>query len=173
MSKKLYNVVTNKKIIDLIKSNSKYFKVNLGFSSTDEDRSGERVLSTKDEFAFSYNAFYKTFIYAQGNIGNIRFYTDHYIMEDVLAVYLDLEEFIFNFDQEFYKEKGIDALLGKMVKEVDDKMEQMKKDKKEQEEDLKNRDVKKGDADKVFTNPGNVRYEDIKAYLDKKNNSRI
>lgn len=168
---KTYNVVTNQKIINLIKSSSKYFKVNLGFSSTDEDRSGERVLSTKDEFAFSYNAFYKTFIYAQGNIGNIRFYTDHYIKEDVLAVYLDLEEFVFNFDNDFYKEKGIDSLLGKIMKEVDDRMEQIKKDKKEQEDkkDL----VKKGDPDKVFTNPGNVRYEDLKAYLDKKNNSRI
>jgi hypothetical protein len=171
MDKKLYNVVTNQKIIGIIKSSSKYFKVNLGFSSTDEDRSGERTLSTKDEFAFSYNSFYKTFIYAQGNIGNIRFYTDHYIKEDKLAVYLELEEFIFDFDEEFHKQKGIDSLLGKMMKEVDEKMEKIKKDKKEEED--KKLNIKKGDADKIFKNPGNVRYEDLAAYLEKRNNSRI
>ena len=56
-------------------------------------------LSNKDDFAFYYNNMYKTTIYAQGSIGNIKFYTDHFIKDDKVAFYYDKEEFIFDFDE--------------------------------------------------------------------------
>ena len=108
-----FNIVTSFNIISEIKVGSKYFRVNLGLASTVESqKSGDRVLNDKDQFAYSYNNQYKTTIYAQGNIGNIRFYTDHYIKDDVLAVYYNLEEFVIPFDRNLVREKGIDAMIG-------------------------------------------------------------
>ena len=103
---KEYNVVTNQNIINDIKT-SKYFKINLGMSITTEGKEG-RILSDKDHFAASYNYQYKTSIYAKGNIGGIKFYLDHFIKDDVLAIYYNLEEFVFEYDRKFAIEKGID-----------------------------------------------------------------
>lgn len=166
------NIVTNREIIDYIKRNSKYFKVNLGFSATVEDKSGERILSHKDEFAYSYNVYYKTIIYAQGNIGKIRFYTDHQILEKKIAVYLELEEFLYEFDVKEIEELGnIDNYLGKIIGEVEEKVKKIKEEK--DIKDIKEEDYKKGDADKIFKNPGAVSYEDLKEYLRRKNSNRI
>ena len=74
-----YNIVTNYKVNQIFKSKSRYFRVSLGLSSTQESNSGDRVFSQKDDFAFFYNSQYQTTIFGQGNIGNIKFYTDHYI----------------------------------------------------------------------------------------------
>lgn len=166
------NIVTNREIIGYIKSNSKYFKVNLGFSATKEDKTGERVLSHKDEFAYSYNVYYKTIIYAQGNIGKIRFYTDHQILERKIAIYLELEEFVYDFDiKEIEQLGGIDNYLGKIIGEVEEKVKEIKTNKEVKEDQEKN--YKKGDADKLFKNPGAVNYEDLKEYLRRKNSNSI
>ena len=93
-----YNIVTNYKINQIFKSGSKYFKLNLGLSSTSPNSAGDRVFNDKDDFAFFYNTTYQTTIQAQGSIGNIKFYTDHYIKLDQIAFYYDKEEFIFEFD---------------------------------------------------------------------------
>ena len=58
-------------------------------------------------------------INGQGKIGNIKFYTDHYINEDKLAFYHDKEEFIFDFDHQMVKEKGVDFYLGHLIKKID------------------------------------------------------
>lgn len=163
---KTYNVVTNPKIISVIKQ-SKYFRVNLGMSVTME-KNGERVISDKDQFSISYNFQYKTTIYAQGNVGNIKFYIDYFIREDKIAIYYELEEFLFDYDEEFISNKGIDSYLGYMLKEVDKMYHDLISKNKEEKEE-KNQVI--ADHTKLVSNPGNVTYEDIKRYMQEKRKS--
>ena len=88
-----YNMVTNSFVIQEIKK-CRYFKVNLGLAST-IDRNGNREFNTNDKFAYYYNSQYKTTIYAQGNVGDIKFYTDVFIQEPLLAVYVGPEHELF------------------------------------------------------------------------------
>ena len=165
-----YSIVTNFRINQSFKSKSKYFKVSLGQVSTTDSNSGDRVYSQKDTFAYFYNTTYKTTIYGQGSIGNIKFYTDHYITEDHIAMYYDKEEFIFDYDEKMVKEKGVDFYLGNLIKTIETEY----KHRLEKEEEVKE-EIKKqvGDPDKVLNNPGAVTYADLKAYLDKKNSERL
>lgn len=104
------HIVSNYNNIQKFKR-SKFFKQNLGLVATVE-RNGKRVYNDSDRFSNFFNMQYKTTIYGQGNIGDIKFYTDHYIKDNSMAVYFgdNFEEFIFNFDDEIVKEKGIDHL---------------------------------------------------------------
>ncbi len=161
-----YNIVTNLRVISELKK-SRYFKVNLGIANTTE-KNGQKVLNNKDTFAYFYNTTYKTTIFAQGNIGDIRFYIDHYIKDDVIAFYYNEEEFILDFDHKMVKEKGVDFLLGHIIKKIETEYEDRIK-----ESELKKSDpVKEGDGDKIFTNPGSMTYADLKAYMDKQNSMR-
>jgi hypothetical protein len=134
------------------------------------EKNGSRKYNTKDTFSSFYNSSYNTVIYAQGNVGNIRFYTDHYIMEPVMAVYVgeNFEEFIFEFDEAMAKEKGMDFYLGHILKESDLRYEEKRKN----DELKKAEEKKKGNAEAVIQNPGAVSYEDIQAYLEKKRQER-
>lgn len=162
------NIVTNFQIINKIKT-SRYFRTNLGLVATVE-KNGSRKYNDRDSFSMFYNSIYNTIIYAQGNIGNIKLYTDHFIREELLAVYFgeNFEEFIFEWDEKIFKEKGMDFYLGHILKETEMKYE----------EKLKNDELKKieekpeGNADLVFQNPGAVSYADIQAYLEKKRQER-
>ena len=162
-----YNIVTNFKIINEFKKRSRYFKINLGIVNT-VDKNGNRVLNDKDNFANFYNSSYKATIFGQGNIGDIKFYLDHYIKEDVMAVYYNEEEFLFDFDKKMIDEKGVDLFIGHIIKKIET----------DYSERLKEAEVKKaepkpaGDAGKLTNNPGQVTYADIKAYLDKQNSMR-
>jgi hypothetical protein len=162
-----YNIVTNFKIINEFKKRSRYFKINLGIVNT-VDKNGNRILNDKDNFANFYNTSYKTTIFGQGNIGDIKFYLDHYIKEDVMAVYYNEEEFIFDFDKKMIEEKGVDFFIGHIIKTIEtDYSERLK------EAEIKKAEPKPvGDADKLNNNPGQVTYADIKAYLDKQNSMR-
>lgn len=160
----IIHVVSNYQLVNEFKK-SKYFKNNLGFVSTVE-KNGRRTPNEKDKFSYSYMNLYKSSIYAQGNVGNIKFYTDHYINEPVFGVYYGekLEEFIFNFDFDFVKEKGIDAYLGKTLKDLEERYEE-----RVEEKELKKKQEKpKGNPEMVFKNPGGVTYEDLKEYLKQK-----
>ena len=166
-----YNIVTNFKINQIFKQKSKYYKVGLGFASTSVDTvSGERLLSPKDDFAFFYNRTYNTLINGQGKIGNIKFYTDHYINEDKLAFYHDKEEFIFDFDHQMVKEKGVDFYLGHLIKKID-----IEKEQREEEEKMKKENSEKyvADPNKIIMNPGQATYADMVAYLEKKKSERL
>lgn len=162
------HIVSNFKLINEFKK-SRYFRNNLGLVSTVE-KSGKRVANKDDKFSFYYNDVYKTTIYGQGNVGNIKFYTDHYIKEDVFGMYYgeNFEEFVFNFDFKYINEKNIDSYIGKILKEVEERYE----------EKIKNDELKKieekpqGHADTIIKNPGAVRYEDLKEYLKKKKKER-
>jgi len=159
------NVVTNDKIISLIKSKSKYFKVNLGLTyyNTKELNSAGRPikLNTDDSFAFSYNHVYKTIIHAKGNMGNIRFYTDPYIKGDKIALYYNLEDFIFDFDHEYVKNNSIDSYLGFLIKKIETEYEDRIQKAKEEKEIA---ETVVGDPDKIRNNPGMVTWADLVAY---------
>lgn len=164
----MLHVVSSFQVVNEFKK-SRYFRQNLGLVAT-IDRNGRRVLNDKDRFSHHYNSMYKTTIYGQGNVGDIKFYTDHYIKDETFAVYYgdNFEEFIFKFDFNLTKEKGIDFYLGHIIKQAEEKYE----------EKVKNDELKKiepkpvGDSEMVFKNPGAVTYADLKAYLEKKQKER-
>ena len=156
------NIVTNFQILQEIKK-SKYFQVNLGFIPTVE-KNGQRVFNDQDKFSQIYNGNYKTTIYAQGRIGNIRFYTDHYILDPVMGVYYGdtFEEFVVDFDSKLLREKTIDGYLGYIIKGVEEQYDELVKN-----NELKKVEPKKeGNADKLISNPGSVTWVDIKAFLE-------
>lgn len=164
-----YNVVTNYKINQLIKNSSKYYKLNLGFSSTIDTNTENREYNKSDEFAYYYNTLYKANILGQGSIGNIMFYTDHYIFEDKIAFYYKKEEFVFDFDHKIFKEKGVDFFLGHILKRIETEYsDRLNKDQEDQ-----NIKKKVGDADKVLKNPGAATYEDLMAYMEKQRIERL
>jgi hypothetical protein len=165
----MLNIVCGDSLVNYFKM-SNYFRQNLGLVAT-VDKNGRRVFNDKDKFSYYYNNLYKTTIYAKGNIGNIKIYTDFYIKDDVIAIYYNdnFEEFIFNLDKKLVREKGMDFYLGHLIKQVEEEY-QLRKEKQE----LKKTEEKPlGDPTKVFTNPGQVSYEDLKAYLEEKRKNRI
>jgi len=162
------NVITSYQVAQVFKT-SRYFRQNLGLVIT-VDKSGRRDMNRKDEFAFFYQNQYRTTIYAQGNIGDVRFYVDHLIKDNTFAIYTGetFEEFLYTFDTKLIKEKGIDHYIGFLLKDVDLKYEEKVKT----EELRKLEPVPEGDPEKLFTNPGSVTYADVKAYLEKKQKER-
>ena len=142
--------------------------MSLGLVATVE-KNGTRVYNQNDKFSHFYNQLYKTTIYGQGNVGDIRFYVDHYINTDDFVIYTDdFQEFIFRLDKLVIREKGVDFYLGSLLKEIEERYEERIK-----ENELKKAQPKtEGNPNLIFQNPGNVKYEDLKAYLEEKNKSR-
>ncbi len=164
----MYNVVCGLNTISDIKK-CRYFKVKLGLASTKIERSGERVPNDDDQFSFHYNEKYRTPIYMQGSIGDINFYTDHYISDNTIYIFHVKEEFIFKFDRNMVKEKGIEFYLGHLIKNIEtENQERILKSK--QDEIKTKRDADPGLLTKL---PGSVRYDDIKAYIEKRNSERF
>lgn len=166
----IYNVVTNNFIMEEVKK-CRYFKRNLGVVATVE--SGvSRNINDKDKFAYQYQLTYKTFIYAQGNVGNIKFYIDHYIKDPLMAVYSgdNFEEFIYDVDFKLIKEKGIDFFLGHILKETDLAYEERAKQNLLKKEEVKKQE---GDPNKILTAPGAVTWADVKAYIEMQNQQRF
>lgn len=148
---------------------SRYFRQNLGLVAT-IDKNGRRGLNTSDKFSYFYQNQYRTTIYAQGNVGDMKFYVDHMIKDNAFAIYIgdSFEEFLFTFDHNYVKEKGIDNYIGFLLKDVDLKYEEKVKN----DELKKIEPVEAADPDKITKNPGNVTYADIKAYLERKQKER-
>lgn len=168
-----FHVVTGKSTIPFFKS-CRYFKTNLGIVSTiDKDGSGTRVLNDKDKFAFYFNSLYKTTIYGSGNVGDVKFYYDLYINDGTVAVYIGegdiYDEFIYKFERSVFDEKGVENYIGYLLKESE--IEYASR----QEEARIKREAPKptGVSSKLTSNPGNVRYEDIQAYLEEQRNKRF
>lgn len=171
-----YNIVTNYRLNQSIRQGSKFYQVKLGLATTKVDVAGDRQPNRDDQFSFVYSQYYKSQIHGQGFIGNIRFYTDHQIKDDVLIFYYDREEFIFEWDAKKIREKGVDAFLGGCIKKIEteykERIDKAKEDKIRADEEAKNQ-VKKGNPEKIFSNPGAVSYEDLKAYLAEQNANRM
>lgn len=148
---------------------SNYFRVNLGLSST-MDKNGKRLINDKDKFASFYFSTYRATLYAQGNVGDIKFYTDHFVKDDTIAAYYNsnFEEFLFQWDENKVMEKGVDSFIGFILKNVEEQYEERVK----KEELRKLEPVNPGNPDMIFQNPGNVSYADLKAYLEKKQKER-
>jgi len=172
-----YNIVSNLRLNQLIKQGSKYYTVQLGLATTKIDQAGDRQPNRDDQFAFVYSQYYKTNVHGQGFIGNIRFYTDHQIKDDVLIFYYEREEFIFEWDPIKIREKGIDSFLGGCIKNIEteykERIEKAKEESRKAEEEAKKPQKKEGDPNRIFENPGAVSYDDLKAYLDKQNANRL
>lgn len=158
-----YQIVTNNYVMSFIKKSS-YFQTNLGVSITSE-KNGERILNENDKFAGSYNYQYKTSIFAQGTIGDIFFYVDYGIIDNTIAAYHQLEEFIFEFDEKMVQEKSVAAYLGFLLKSIDTEYaKRMNTEVEKTDEEIE----MAGFAEKLLNNPGAVTYDDIKAYLQQK-----
>jgi hypothetical protein len=67
-------------------------------------------------------------------------------------------------------EKGVDIYLGHLIREIEFENEQKIKQEEEKKEEAKGQI---GDPSKVFANPGNVKYSDLKAYLEKARGERL
>ena len=163
----MYNVVTKPALIQELRK-SKYYKQSLGLIPTIE-KNGERIFNDKDEFNYFYSTRYNTTIFRQGTIGDITFYIDYYIHEELMAFYLNTEEFIFNYDRNLVRQKGVDFFLGSILKKIETEESEKAKEAKDKKIEIK----KEANPEKVFVNPGAVTYEDLKAYMQKKNNSRL
>ncbi len=163
------NIVCGNQLINIFKT-SRYFTQNLGLVATIESN-GSREYNKKDKFSYFYNTLYRTTIYGQGNIGNIKIYIDYYIKDNDIAIYYgdSFEEFIFKYDDLSYKKKGMDFYLGNLIKLVEEEYEIRTK-----KEELKKLEEKpKGNPTKLTSNPGQVSYEDVKAYLEEKRKNRV
>ncbi len=164
----MFNFVASHKTIQKIKKGSKYFKPNLGMSFTVDDKKG-RVLRFNDSDTFSKFFYEKTsrMPYAQGEIGTINFFVDHYITDHLVLCYYNNEEIAFEFIDQTAEQKGIDAYLGSMIKKVESIYTEEVVEKKE---NATKAEIEKmpGDPNKVFTSPGTATYEDVKAYLRSK-----
>jgi len=103
-----------------------------------------------------------------GFIGDVNFYNDSLIKENVLQLYIENEEFFIPWDNKTIMEMGFDAWLGKILKENTEKFEEMRNNQNEEviEE-------KKGDSQKVLISPGSVTYDDMKAYLESQMKERL
>ena len=161
------NIVCGLKIVQEFKK-SKYFRQSLGVVATIE-RNGQRVFNDRDKFSKFYNQNYRTTIYAQGNVGDIRFYVDHMIHDLNFGVYVGetFEEFVNSFDYQIVGEKGVDFYLGHLLKIADEAYDEKKKN-----DELKKIEREQGFAEKIIQNPGNVTHEDVKAYMEKKQAER-
>jgi len=161
------NIVSSYSVSQLFKK-SRHYRQSLGLVATVE-KNGQRIFNNKDLFSKFYNESYRTTIYAQGSVGDIRFYVDHMILDDNFAVYVGetFEEFINTFDHNLVKEKGTDFYLGHLLKMAEEAY-----DEKVKNDQLNKIEREQGNSDKILLNPGGVTYEDLKAYMDKKQSQR-
>jgi hypothetical protein len=163
----MLSIVSSFQVLQNFKK-SRYFRISLGLVATVE-KNGSRTYNKSDKFSNFYNNQYRTTIYGQGNIGDIRFYVDHYITDSSFVVYTDdFQEFIFNFDPLLFRDRGIDFYMGHILKNVEEDY-----DARVLANELKKIEEKPvGFSEKILNNPGNVNYEDLKAYLAEKNKNR-
>ncbi len=169
----MFNFVASQRTISKIKQGSKYFTSYLGMAFTTEDKDGRKFrINDKEKFAKDYFDRTGRMSYSQGKIGSINFFVDHYITDNLVLCYYNNEEVAFEFLDQVAKEKGIDAYLGSMIKKVESIYAEEITDKKE---NITERDIDKmpGDASKLYTNPGQCNYDDIKKYLQLKKNGSI
>jgi hypothetical protein len=164
-----YNCVASLAVIQELKK-CKYFSRDLGSTLTLPDKNGERIFNQKDQFSYIYNVHYKASIQRMGNIGDIVIYIDHQLIKPVILLYKDSEEIVEEYNYQLAKEKGIEAYLGSLLKKLEEHCQEIKD---REEEKKKVVEIKKGSAEKVILNPGNVKYEDLQVYLKQKAQNRF
>ncbi len=163
----MYNFVAKKKIIDTFKT-SKHFKVNLGHSMSVDD-AGQRKfqINDKDKFSKFYFDKYRILIYSEGNIGQLNFFSDYYIDEDIVIVFFDEKDFVFVHEPHTMQDKGVDSYLGSLIKEIETKYEKEIAGSIDNNEGSDSEEPG-GDPSKLSSNPGSVTWEDIQAHVKTK-----
>jgi hypothetical protein len=163
----MYNFVAKKQIIDSFKK-SKHFKMNLGHSMSVDDKGQRKFrINDKDKFAKFYFNKYRIQLFSEGNIGQLNFFSDYYIEDDIVVVFFDDKDFVFVHEPHTMKDKGVDSYLGSIIKEIETKYE---------EEiagaggnvDSATANKSGGNADNLVNNPGSVTWEDIQAHIQRK-----
>lgn len=160
------NIVVGQLTINKIKT-SNYFVKKLGFSTMVEDsRSGEKEYNKMDKFAYFYNSRYRTSVQMMGTMANINFYQDLYINDNSMATYVDELEHIIMFDDTTYKNVGINSYLGNILRGI---LENKERVELESKKEVEAETTKVGNPNKLISNPGQVKYEDLVAYMQNKN----
>lgn len=164
------NIVTSPEIVKYFKT-CKYFRQNLGLVQS-IDKNGTKAINDQDKFSYFYYSQYKAQIFAQGNVGDVKFYIDYGINDATVAVYFSdmFDEHIQNFDFDVFKNKGIEFYIGHILKTVEEKHEERKRNQELKKQEI---DTQVGDPTKLFNNPGAVTYADVKAYLENKQKQRF
>lgn len=165
----MYNFVANKKVIDSFKS-SEYFQKSLGrATSTDRGKKDGRQFKINDADVFTKFFFdkYRIALFTEGSMGDINFFTNHYLT-DQIAVYYNDAEFVFEHNPDLFRKKGVHGYIGSFIKEIETKyIEEIK-----HTGSLIEAVVEKPDPNKIYNNPGQVRYEDLMAYLEVQKNKK-
>lgn len=159
----MYNIVSKKNIINNFKSSS-HFKMNLGRSlSKSEDKKKRRFhINDKDKFTKFYFGKYRVALLSEGNIGSLNFFSDYYLNEDIIIVFHEETDFVFEFKMDDIKKfGGVDSYIGNIIKEIETKYKDELNLNGENSDEIAD---KKGDYEKLFQNPGAVSWEDIKDY---------
>lgn len=147
--------------IDQIRTSS-YFTQDLGQSSTMyNNKTGDRELREGTFSTWYYNN-YNSLVIKSGYIGPLHFYIDYYLNKNIMGFFLqeDMEKYQYavEWEQEEIDKIGIDAWLGRKLKEVDQSVSDVVG---------KSSNDKTGSADKIRQNPGSVSWKDIEAHYKK------
>lgn len=164
----MYNIITTPLIVQNFKK-SVHWKRDLGRALSVQKSEGRSFqINPEEKFMDFYKKQYNVVLISEGHIGKIRFFSDHYLREPVIAFYdSDFREFIFDYNEKEFKSQTIESYLGSMIKEIE-----LGKEKEVQQPQYEpiglHEDPESGDADKLFKNPGSVTYDDLKKYLQQK-----
>ncbi len=153
-----YHIVAKANIIAYFK-NSKLFQLDLGQSFDEVKDNGERK-SNLSGFIKIYHAKKNHFLFKEGKVGIITFYNNPYMVDNVISVFDDsFNELNLVYDLTYMNQITVNSYLGEVMKEFDKKYYP-----KSIDDFIEN----EGDAEKLATQPGSVKWEDIRAYFDKK-----
>lgn len=162
------NIVAGISTINKLRT-SNYFVKKLGYSTMVEDsKTGEKLYNTMDKFAHFYNSRYRASIQMVGTMANINFYQDLYINDNSMATYVDELEHIVMFDDVKYKNVGINSYLGNILRSILENKERIELEKKDVVEEVEKKTII-GDPSRLISNPGQVKYEDLVAYMQNRN----
>jgi hypothetical protein len=153
-----WNITAPPRYIDQIRT-SKYFKLSLGQSLTVQKNEGRAL--RENTFTTWYHKNVGSLIFKKGEIGLLSFFIDHYINDDIIGFFLsdnpDKHKYAIKWEQDYIDEYGIDSWLSKKLKEADEEVDNIGKNKGKKEDNT-------GDPDKLKNNPGQVTWKDIEAF---------
>jgi hypothetical protein len=152
-------------------SSSKYWQHDLGRKVTN-DNGGSRKFDIGDDQPFTKNYYikYRSLLHMSGRIGEtLNFYTDHSIRENFIIVFNREESFLFEYDDTFVKENGVDAYIGLIIKDIEEKYLNKTSSHQSKANSEKGESTDNIYDNPVVSNPSSATYEDLKEYLKRKN----
>lgn len=163
-----YYIVAKPTVISYFK-NSNHFKINLGRAFTSSN-SGARTI-TLDGFPKIYYDRTNYLIQSEGTVGVINFFSNPYMVDDVISVYDEnFNDLHLVYDVKYMKSVSYNAYLGEVMCEFKNKYYPKEVDVKKVD-DIKQVDI--GTPDKLITEPWNATWKDVEAYLKTKRNRKI